>query len=142
MINKILVALDNSDYAIKVMHQAVELADLYKCQLYGVSVIDKSYFTAGDTSDAYSDNAESFWTTSFQHVLDECSKLAVQKDVCFQQNMINGNPAEEIIKYAADFNIDIIVLGHLGKSAASGFGIGSVAQKVAAYAKCSVLVVK
>jgi len=56
--------------------------------------------------------------------------------------MISGHPAEEIIKYAADNQIDIIVLGHLGKSAASGFGIGSVAQKVAAFAKCSVLIVK
>ena len=142
MDKKILVALDNSDYAIKVMHQAVELADLYKCTLYGVSVIDNSYFSTGDQSDSYSDNAESFWTTTFQHVLDECSKLAEQKDIYFQQNMINGNPAEEIIKYAADYDFDIIVLGHLGKSAASGFGIGSVAQKVAAYAKCSVLIVK
>jgi len=53
MDKKILVALDNSDYAIKVMHQAVELADLYKCTLYGVAVIDDSYFTAGDDSDAY-----------------------------------------------------------------------------------------
>jgi nucleotide-binding universal stress UspA family protein len=37
MSKKILVALDNSDYAEKVMLQAVEMANAYKASLVGVS---------------------------------------------------------------------------------------------------------
>ena len=43
MSKKILVALDNSDYAEKVMLQAVEMANAYKASLVGVSVIDDAY---------------------------------------------------------------------------------------------------
>jgi len=46
------------------------------------------------------------------------------------------------LKYAEENNVDLIILGHLGKSAKEGFLIGSVAQKVSAYSKCSVLIVK
>ena len=142
MNKKILVALDNSDYAKKVMSQALELAKLYHASLMGVSVIDYSYFTDGDVSGAYAADTEGFWITSFQTVLDECTKLAEETDVFYTHEMLSGNPAEEIIKYAELHGIDFIVLGHLGKSAKSGFLIGSVAQKVAAYSKCSVFIVK
>jgi nucleotide-binding universal stress UspA family protein len=140
MSKKILVALDNSDYANKVMLQAIELAKFYKTPLLGISVVDDAYF--GDLHDQLAIETKDYWTSSYQTVLDKCAKLAEESDIDYGQEMLQGNPAEQIIKYAQEKGIDLIVLGHLGKTAATGFQIGSVAQKVAAYAKCSVLVVK
>ncbi len=140
MNKKILVALDNSDYAAKVMKQALELASLYNSPLLGISAIDNSYFS--DESSSYAADTQSYWTDSFQYMIDECAKLADETNVFYQHELLNGNPAEEIIRYAEKNGIDFIVIGHLGKSAAFGFLIGSVAQKVAAHSKCSVFIVK
>jgi nucleotide-binding universal stress UspA family protein len=140
MNKKILVAIDNSDYATKVMNRALELASLYNSSLLGISVIDNSYFS--DESSSYSTDTQSYWTASFQYIIDECAKLADETDVFYQHELLNGNPAEEIVRYAEQNGIDFIVIGHLGKSAASGFLIGSVAQKVASHSKCSVFIVK
>lgn len=134
------MAIDNSYYATKVMNRALELASLYNSSLLGISVIDNSYFS--DESSSYSTDTQSYWTSSFQYIIDECAKLADETDVFYQHELLNGNPAEEIIRYAEQKGIDFIVIGHLGKSAASGFLIGSVVQKVASHSKCSVFIVK
>jgi len=139
---KILVALDNSDYVQKVLLQAVELAKLYKTSILAVSVIDDSYFGQIEDTNSLMMETRDYWTVTYQSVIDKCMKLAEETDVDYRHETLNGNPAEEIIKYAEQNGIDLIVLGHLGKSAAAGFLIGSVAQKVAAYSKCSVFIVK
>ncbi len=137
MSKMILVALDNSDYADKVMLQAIELAGLYKTKLLGVSVIDESFYTNQMAAEI-----RNYWTVSYSEVLDKCRKLAEKHGVQYGQEILYGNPAEEIIEYARNKGADVIVLGHLGKTAAAGFPIGSVAQRVAAYSKCSTFIVK
>jgi nucleotide-binding universal stress UspA family protein len=82
------------------------------------------------------------WTDSFQEILDICKQLAGENGVEFYQAMLSGRPAEEIIKYAEENTIDLIVMGHIGKSAAAGFLLGSVSQKVSAHSKCSVMIIK
>jgi nucleotide-binding universal stress UspA family protein len=149
MSKKILVALDNSDYAEKVMLQAVEMANAYKASLIGVSVIDDAYTKGCAECEPWVNTTKDYWTTSFQNVIDKCKNILEAGKGCteescitFQHKMLTGSPAVEILKYAEQEGIDIIVLGHLGKTAASGFAMGSVAQKVAAYSKCSVFIVK
>lgn len=144
MSKKIMVALDNSDYANKVMAQAIELAKLYKTGLQGIAVIDDSYFgVIEDCCDnPYGLQTRDYWKVTFQDVLKKCSDLADKGEVDFLYEIVHGNPGETIIKTAEQKGIEIIVLGHLGKTAAQGFMLGSVAQRVAAYAKCSVFIVK
>ncbi|MBP2640492.1 MAG: UspA protein [Firmicutes bacterium] len=146
---KILVALDNSDYADKVMLEAVQLAKAYKASLIGVSVIENAYTEGCDQCKPWVNETKDYWALSYQTVLDKCKNLFEEKGGCteescitFDHKMLTGSPAVEILKYAEQQGVDIIVLGHLGKTAASGFLIGSVAQKVAAYSKCSVFIVK
>jgi len=145
MKKKILVALDNSGYATKVMQQALEMAKLYQAELFGVSVFDDSWLV--DESSPYAADTLSYLSISYQAILDQCAKLAKEEEtnVDYTHKTLKGNPAEEIIKYAEQEGVAVIVMGHLGKSAesgASGFPIGSVALKVATYSKCSVYIVK
>jgi len=142
MSKKILVALDNSGYANKVMLQAIEIAKFYKTPLLGISVIEDAYLGECDESDSYACATRDYWSASLQAVVDKCKKLADESNIDLFHEVRNGNPAEQILKYADEKGADLIVLGHLGKTAAAGFLIGSVAQKVSAHSKCSVLVVK
>ena len=144
IIRRILVALDNSDFANKVMFQALELAKVYQTQLFAVSVIDYSVLGEIDESSPSPVMTERIysWTNSFQEMLDKCKELAGVLGIEHYQTMLSGNPAEEIVKYAEENNMDLIVIGHVGKSGVAGFLLGSVSQKVSAHCKGSVVIVK
>lgn len=53
-----------------------------------------------------------------------------------------GSPADEIMESARVWRADLIVVGSKGHSALEAFLIGSVSQKIATYAPCSVLVAR
>jgi nucleotide-binding universal stress UspA family protein len=52
-----------------------------------------------------------------------------------------GDPAEEILRYAARYPIDLIVVGTHGRTGVSRLLLGSVAERVVRGARCPVLVV-
>jgi nucleotide-binding universal stress UspA family protein len=53
-----------------------------------------------------------------------------------------GDAATEILNYAEEMKIDLIVVGSRGLSEFRGWLLGSVSRKLVHYAKCSVLIVK
>ena len=55
---------------------------------------------------------------------------------------LEGDPATEIARYAADANIDLIVMGTHGRTGLERMLLGSVAEQTLRGAPCSVLVVK
>ena len=56
--------------------------------------------------------------------------------------LLEGDPAEEIIRHAAEARADLIVMGTHGRTGLARLLMGSVAEKVLRGATCSVLVVK
>ncbi len=52
-----------------------------------------------------------------------------------------GHPVHEIVKYAAEHEIDLIVIGTHGRTGLSHLLIGSIAEKVVRLATCPVLTV-
>src|SRR5699024_12518508 len=67
-------------------------------------------------------------------------KLIDLNNVIFER--LVGRPAEEIVDYATDNHIDVIVIGNRGIGALEKFVTGSVSDKVTKHANCSVFVVK
>ena len=53
-----------------------------------------------------------------------------------------GDPAEEIVATAADFDADLVVVGARGLGGMARALLGSVSQKVLHHARCPVLIVK
>ncbi len=54
----------------------------------------------------------------------------------------DGHAADEIIRYASENGIDLIVIGRRGVSAVERFLLGGVSSSVVNHSKCDVLVVK
>ena len=54
----------------------------------------------------------------------------------------SASAAEEIIKYAKEKDVDLIIVGTKGRSRMSKALLGSVASKVVTYSSCSVLVAR
>lgn len=59
----------------------------------------------------------------------------------FKKILLEGNPADEIVKTAENENIDLIIMG-TGKSRLDKHLLGSVSEKVVHSAPCSVLLVR
>jgi len=56
--------------------------------------------------------------------------------------LLMGDAATEILNYAAENNIDLLIAGSRGLSRLKSLLLGSVSRKLVHYAKCSVLIVK
>jgi nucleotide-binding universal stress UspA family protein len=78
-----------------------------------------------------------------QAFLAEAEKLlkvaGVKKFDCC---LVEGDPAAELTKMAKDTNADLLIIGAQGHSAIERFVVGSVSEKVASHAPCSVAVIK
>lgn len=143
MITNVLVALDNSAYAEKVMEEAVGLAKVFGARLTALSVVDYSAITwVHDSGVTVVPEVLDAMRDSFEARLDRCRVLAKEAGVAFEQVILTGSPAHSIVEYAEKNGHDLIVLGHIGRTAAATLLLGSVAYKVTNQAKCSVFVVK
>ena len=56
--------------------------------------------------------------------------------------MVEGHPAERILKYAEEAGVDLIAMGSHGLSGVLSVLMGSVSRKVLDHAKCPVLIVR
>ncbi len=75
--------------------------------------------------------------TAIEYVKDRVGATGLEVEGIIAQ----GHPADEIIKYAENNSIDLIVMGTLGKSGLDRFLLGSVADKVVRNSKIPVIVV-
>lgn len=58
------------------------------------------------------------------------------------RHVLHGDPADEIIRFAVEYQVDLIVLGTHGRTGLTKLLMGSVAEGVVSGATCPVLVVK
>ncbi len=56
--------------------------------------------------------------------------------------LLEGHPSDELIKFANDNAIDMIVVGTLGRTGIERFLLGSVAENVVRHSNVEVLVVR
>ncbi len=143
MISNVLVALDNSVYADKVMEKALGVAKACGAKLTGLSVIDYSSIAwASGMGSVVIPQIMDAMKEGFQACLDRCSSMAKEAGVTFEQVILTGSAARTIVEYAGKKSVDLIVVGHMGKTTVETLLLGSVAYKVTNQARCSVLVVK
>jgi len=77
-----------------------------------------------------------------QSILDEANKVLIAQGITTKTALLQGDAATEIIQYASDKQIDLIVAGSRGLNPMQSWLIGSVSRKLVHYAGCSVLLVK
>jgi nucleotide-binding universal stress UspA family protein len=77
-----------------------------------------------------------------QTIIQETSQVFDEQKEPVISVIRRGDAATEILAYAEEMNIDLIVTGSRGLSEFRGWLLGSVSRKLVHYAKCSVLIVK
>lgn len=143
---KILFATDGSKYsefAVKFLKH-LHLTDNSK--VYLVNVV-QSYTPAGYT-DVYPGiltMLEDFHKESLaaaDKILNKTEALFDGGPAKIVKKSYVGHPAEEIIKAAEEFDVDLIVIGSAGRTGIEELLLGGMSQKVLKYSKRAVLIVK
>jgi nucleotide-binding universal stress UspA family protein len=75
-------------------------------------------------------------------IAEDVKKIADEKGITTEIIVKDGKAAPEILNIVKEKNIDLVVLGSHGKSSISKLLVGSLSEKIASTAKCSVLVVR
>jgi nucleotide-binding universal stress UspA family protein len=139
MIKNVLVALDTSEIAPRVIQTLDELilspdSTVVLCHVFPTADSEielpadrphpesttVSYFQIEKQLQAYQDN------------------LAVKTEL----ELVTGDPAQEIIRLANIYQSDLIIIGSRGFTGVKRIVLGSVSNQVVEEANCSVLVVK
>ncbi|MCH4904328.1 universal stress protein [Cylindrospermopsis raciborskii CHAB3438] len=138
MLNTILVALDDSEIAERVIET---LGSLMLSQ--NAQVILCHVFPSSDTKELPADrpHPDSPKLSYFQvekQLQTYQEKLAVKS----QLELVSGDPADEIIRLANIYKADLVVIGNRGLTGMKKIVLRSVSTQVMEEAHCSVLVVK
>ncbi len=135
---KIIIAVDSSPFAAKVLEQGVAIAKAgggEVCILSVAPILDEMDEMPAGMNDKLKDAA-------IRVVETAKSKVAAAGLTALSRVEQSVSPAGSIVALAAEWGADLIVVGHKGKSNLERFLVGSVAQQVVAHAGASVLVVK
>lgn len=139
---KILIATDGSEGAKKAADAGIEIARLSRAKVHAAYVIDTSTYSSVPKDPRW----EEAMYTQFRELGKEATSYVEEKakeaGVEAEAVLIEGHPAEEIINFAERSEVDLIVLGSLGKSGIERFLVGSVSEKVVRNSKVPVLVVR
>jgi len=75
-------------------------------------------------------------------VLSKTSETLAECDGRVEKVSLVGNPAKEIVEFAMNLDVDLIVAGTRGRSAEKALYLGSVSSALVQRAPCSVLIVR
>jgi nucleotide-binding universal stress UspA family protein len=137
----IVIATDGSENTSRAISYGIEIAKLSGATVHALYVLDTSSFS--------SIPMDTGWEAMYELLKKEGEKaVAAVKEIGdaagveVKEVVGEGHPSKEIISFAEQNNIDLIVMGTLGKSGIDRFLLGSVAEKVVRNSKTPVMVVR
>lgn len=139
-VKKILAPIDFSEYSFAATRSAWSLARDCKAELHLLHVVAPHFAILADApaesarEAAMVEEAEEELARIRKDEMENSAKVATQAVV--------GPPVVKICEYAKQHDIDLIVVSTHGRTGLNHMLIGSVTEKLARNAPCSVLVVR
>jgi nucleotide-binding universal stress UspA family protein len=135
---KMMIALDNSEYAFKALREAVSMtkkegAELTIFSVYA-DIVEVGEFSVG---------VHESMIKQAEEIVAKGKAIAEQSDVKVKIAIEGGvSAADNIVRFAEKNHIELIVMGHKSRKGLDRLLVGSVAAKVVTYAPCSVLIIR
>lgn len=143
-LNKILFPTDFSRLSMGAMKYAVQFARDYEATLYVVHVVDEAYQYWISMAPSTVPVGAPVVEDVVRHAREGLDRLIGEKlpgGLEVVSEVLVGRPFAEIVHYAAEKEIDLIVIGTHGRGGFTQVLLGSVAEKVVRKAPCPVLTV-
>jgi nucleotide-binding universal stress UspA family protein len=132
-IKRIIIPVDNSETSRNVARRGAFLAKLLGVSAKVINVDDTHQFIASVVvEEKLKKEAEAF--------LESFKKIGEEIGINIETELISGDPAKEIVKFANED--DLIVIADHHRKGIDRFMLGSISEEVIRNAHCSVLVVK
>lgn len=140
----ILCPTDFSEFSVQAVRYACELAEKFQAELHLLNVLQDYDAIAPGTGESFAQFTD--WLPELRMQSQEQlaalpgsewnSKLEVHRSTQM------GAPVDEIVKYAKEHHVDLIVQGTHGRRGVKHMLLGSVAENIVRYAPCPVLTVR
>jgi nucleotide-binding universal stress UspA family protein len=144
-VNNVLLPTDFSDLAKPATEFARDLAERYDAQLFCLHVVDDAYqywsaigpesLPIGPPPEEMLDLGRTRLARFTDEYLGNMSKPVIS-------HVAYGRPFAEIIAFAKEKQVDLIVMGTHGRGAIAHALLGSTTEKVVRKASCAVLTVR
>ena len=143
-LKKILLPTDFSEYSEAARDFACSLVEKFGAELHLLHVLQDLVAMAPEPGMAFPPPGD------YMQELEASARQALEKrpgeslsgDHTVVREVRHGSPFLEIIRYAKDNDIDLIVMGTHGRSGLAHVLLGSVAEKVVRKSPCPVLTVR
>ncbi|ELY52939.1 universal stress protein [Natronolimnohabitans innermongolicus] len=139
MFDTILLPTDGSDYAEAAAETGLELAATHDATVHVVSVADSGPLgdlrlpgDAASAKEAIRGRAEEY--------VDAVLERAEAADVDVTGTVLQGPPEHELLEYARDNDVDLIVMGTRGRGGVHRMAMGSVTDHVIRFGDIPVFV--
>jgi nucleotide-binding universal stress UspA family protein len=143
-LRRFLVPTDFSKHSLNALTYAAEFADKFQCELYLLHVVqDLSLILPDPVSGAPPVGPPIVQlTAAVQNALDRLIQENNLQRLTVHKVVREGTPFYEVIRFAKELNIDLIVMGTHGRGGLVHVLLGSVTEKVVRKAPCPVLTVR
>ena len=138
----ILIATDGSKTAENAAALGIKFALQYGAKVYAVYVINITAYEAILIDEAWATEECVACEKTGHRATSSVEEKAKFAGLEAESIILKGDPAEKILDFADEHNVDMIIVGSLGKSGIERFALGSVSEKVVRHAKIPVLVVR
>src|ERR1041385_5569935 len=139
-LQRILVALNDSEPAAWAVATAVELAQQVCAQVTLLHVVNRARAMSGESQGPSAQLLAELRLRGRQLLVNVSAHIPQQLRA--PTILREGKPADEIITAAQDMNAQLVVLGTHGRSRLSHLLLGSTAEAVIRQAPCAVLTVR
>ena len=139
MYKHIVLAADGSQNAVRAAKETIKIASMSKdCVVEVVYVAD---FENAKTEVLHSISKEAL-ELERRRKINNVEKLLNESEICYKVSILHGIPGPEIVKFANENNVDLLVIGSRGLNSLQEMVLGSVSHKVIKRVNCPALVVK
>lgn len=139
--NRILVPLDGSWQALKVINEAIKLSAIANAELTILMAVDYDKDVAAFEQVTLSGYVPAELKIAAYKFLAEVMHL-IPSEIKAHTRVEIGHPDEVILAVAEEEKSDLIIMGARGFGTVHSFLAGSVSNHVVQYAKCPVLICK
>lgn len=142
MYKRILLATDGSECSMNAAEYAIETARQNQAELIALSVTETKALQNLPVEELTRKVTELFRRES-EEAVEMVEELAssMEGSVKVRKMILEGPPADTILRVADEEDVDLIVVGASGKHALERFILGSVSEKVVRHSTVPVLVV-
>jgi nucleotide-binding universal stress UspA family protein len=133
-VKQVLYPTDFSSYSNQAYFHAVALARTHQASLTVLYVHVPGTSPLEGEEDRVADRG--YWLGQLEQIHPLDASIPVH------HILVEGDPAGQIVQYARDAGMDLIVMGTHGRTGKERLLLGSVAERVMRDAPCSVMVVK